>query len=221
MITRAALHTQVADVLREQIVHGELPPGARLNEIELCDSMGISRTPLREAIKILEAENLVEIKPHRGAAVAEISLQTIEEIFQVLAPLERLAMERTVAQMSDTEFQQLRARHDTMIRCYEANDRDGCFVNDVAFHAEVVSLAQNEVLKSTHVSLTNRSQRGRFLAPRFSQSKLDQAMAHHKELIVAMADRDIATSGRMMHDHVQTTGEFVLDSIRQGQLDRP
>lgn len=220
MITRAALHTQVADVLRERIVHGELPPGARLNEIELCDSMGISRTPLREAIKILEAENLVEIKPHRGAAVAQISLQTIAEIFELLAPLERLAMERAVAHMSDADFQQLQARHDTMIACYGANDRDGCFINDVAFHAEVVSLARNEVLKSTHVSLTNRSQRGRFLAPRFSQAKLDQAMAQHKALIVAMADRDIAASGQMMHDHVQTTAEFVLDSIRQGNLEK-
>lgn len=217
MISRAALHTQVADLLRDQIVRGALAPGARLNEIELCDNMGISRTPLREAIKILEAENLVEIKPHRGAAVAEISLKTIEEIFQLLAPLERLGLELAMARMSDAEFDHIHAMHNRMIECYKANDRDGCFINDVAFHTEVILFSRNEVLKATHVSLTNRSQRGRYLAPRFSQDKLDRAMMAHKELIVAILDRDIATSGQIMHDHVHTTGEFVLDSIRQGQ----
>jgi DNA-binding GntR family transcriptional regulator len=218
IITRAALHTQVADALRDRIVKGELAPGSKLNEVELCASMGISRTPLREAIKILEAESLIEIRPHRGAAVAEISLRTIEQIFQLLAPLERLGVELAMARMEDDEFRVIRAMHDTMIACYEADDREGCFLNDVAFHNRIVGLSGNEVLQQTHVSLTNRSQRGRFLAPRFAQDKLDQAMAAHNELIVAVMDRDIETSGRIMYDHVRRTGDFVLDSIRLGRL---
>ena len=108
--------------------------------------------------------------------------------------------------------------HDRMIECYEADDREGCFLNDVAFHNTLVGFSGNEVLQQTHVSLTNRSQRGRFLAPRFSQEKLDEAMAAHKELIVAIMDRDIPTSGRTMYEHVRRTGDFVLDSIRIGRL---
>lgn len=218
IITRAALHTQVADALRDQIVKGELPPGSKLNEVELCASMGISRTPLREAIKILEAESLIEIRPHKGAAVAEISLRTIEEIFQLLAPLERLGVELAMSRMDDEEFRVIRSMHDRMIKCYEADDREGCFLNDVAFHNRIVGLSGNDVLQQTHVGLTNRSQRGRFLAPRFSQDKLDQAMSAHKELIAAIMDRDIPASGQIMHDHVCRTGEFVLDSIRLGRL---
>jgi DNA-binding GntR family transcriptional regulator len=218
LITRAALHTQVADALRDQIVRGELAPGSKLNEVALCADMGISRTPLREAIKILEAESLIEIRPHKGAAVAEISLRTIEEIFQLLAPLERLGVELAMARMEDDEFGLIRSMHERMIACYEADDREGCFLNDVAFHNTLVGFSGNEVLQQTHVSLTNRSQRGRFLAPRFSQEKLDEAMSAHKELIVAVMDRDIPASGRIMHDHVRRTGDFVLDSIRLGRI---
>lgn len=218
VITRAALHTQVADALRDQIVKGELPPGSKLNELELCTSMGISRTPLREAIKILEAESLIEIRPHKGAAVAEISPRAIEEVFQVLAPLERLGIELAMARMNDADFDVIRDMHDRMIACYTADDREGCFLNDVAFHNRIIGYSGNEVLQQTHVGLTNRSQRGRFLAPRFSRHKLDEAMSAHKELIAAIMDRDIPASSRIMYDHVCRTGEFVLDSIQQGRL---
>lgn len=218
VIARAALHTQVADALREQIVRGTLKPGAKLNEVDLCDTMGISRTPLREAIKILEAESLIDIKPHRGATVAEISQTTIEEIFQLLAPLESLGMELAMARMEAAEYDLMQSMHDDMIQCYRNNDREGCFQNDVAFHNKIVDLADNEVLRATHVGLTNRSQRGRFLAPRFSQEKLDQAMAAHMDLIVAIMDRDVPAAKAIMHDHVVTTGEFVSDSIRLSRL---
>jgi DNA-binding GntR family transcriptional regulator len=219
-ITRAALHTQVAEALREQIVRGELEAGARLNEIELCETMGISRTPLREAIKLLEAESLIEIKPHKGASVAKISIETIEEIFQVLAPLERLALELAMARMSNNDFQAMQDMHDKMIVCYHAEDREGCFLNDVAFHSQIVSFAGNEVLKATHTNLTNRSQRGRFFAPRFPKAKLDEAMVAHETLIVAIMDRDIPAASQIMHDHVVRTGVFVLASIRQGQAEK-
>lgn len=214
IIERTALHTQVANALRDQIVRGTLLPGARLNELELCGAMGISRTPLREAIKILEAENLLEVRPHKGATVAEISLKTIEEIFEMLAPLEGLGIELAMARMDDGEFGLLRNMHDQMIACYRARDREGCFVNDVAIHNKIVALARNEVLSATHTSLTNRSQRGRFFAPRFSQDKLDCAMAAHEELMTAVGDRDSVAAVRIMNAHVKTTGQFVLESIQ-------
>lgn len=217
-ITRNPLHLQVAEALREQIVRGVLLPGHRLNEIELCETMGVSRTPLREAIKILETESLVEIKPHKGAVVAEISLTSIEEIFQLLAPLEKLAIELAMAKMTEADYASVKSMHDTMIACYHANDREGCFLNDVAFHSYVVALSGNEVLQSTHTSLTNRSQRGRFLAPRFSQEKLDEAMGAHENLIVAILDRDSVSAQQIMSDHVKRTGEFVLISIRSVEL---
>ncbi|MDK3074990.1 GntR family transcriptional regulator [Sedimentitalea sp. JM2-8] len=218
-IPRAALHTQVADALRDQIVRGKIASGMRLNEIELCKLMGISRTPLREAIKILEAESLIEIRPHRGASVAEIKTETLNEIFQVLAPLEQLALELAMARMSDEEYKLVQATHDRMMVCYHAQDREGCFLNDIAFHNQIVSFAGNEVLQAIHTNLMNRSQRGRYFAPRFSQVKLDEAMAAHEELISAIMDRNIPSASRIMHDHVVRTGAFVLDSIQSMHAD--
>lgn len=92
------------------------------------------------------------------------------------------------------------------------------FQNDVAFHNKIVELARNDVLRATHVGLTNRSQRGRFLAPRFSQEKLDRAMAAHVDLIAAIMDRDIPAASAIMRDHVAKTGEFVSDSIRLSRI---
>lgn len=88
----------------------------------------------------------------------------------------------------------------------------------MAIHNKIVALARNEVLSATHTSLTNRSQRSRFFTPRFSQDKLDCAMAAHEELMTAVGDRDSAAAARIMKDHVKTTGQFVLDSIQLSRV---
>lgn len=87
----------------------------------------------------------------------------------------------------------------------------------MAIHNNIVELARNEVLSATHTSLTNRSQRGRFFAPRFSQDKLDRAMAAHGELMQAVGDRDSVAAARIMNDHLKTAGQFVLDSIQRSR----
>lgn len=216
-IQRLPLHTQVAEILRGQIVRGELLPAERLNEVALCETLGISRTPLREAMKILESEGLVTIRPHKGAVVSEISLQDIEEIFDLLAPLEALATRFAMERMSDNERREIIDLHDRMIACYKANDREGCFQNDYRFHSQMISLSRHEVLQSTYTALTNRSQRGRYLAPRFSQALLDSAMAAHELLIHAVKAEDCATASNIMLDHVARTGESVLETIRQSK----
>lgn len=217
-IKRLPLHTQVAEILRGQIVRGELLPSERLNEVALCETLGISRTPLREAMKILESEGLVTIRPHKGAVVSEISLRDIEEIFDLLAPLEALATRFAVDRMSDDEHAAMIALHDQMIACYKANDREGCFQNDYEFHSQMISLSRHAVLQSTYTALTNRSQRGRYLAPRFSQKLLDKAMAAHEVLIEAVKARDKAAASNIMLDHVARTGESVLETIRQSKM---
>ena len=217
-IQRLPLHAQVASVLRDRIVQGELKPSERLNEIALCDSLGISRTPLREAMKILELEGLVKIQPHKGAMVSEISLVDIEEIFDLLAPLEALGMRLAMERMSDAERLEAIDIHDRMITCYKANDREGCFHNDYLFHRNMIDRSRHEVLKSTYIALTNRSQRGRYLAPRFSQSRLDTAMAAHEAIITAFKDRDKDTASSLMSDHVTKTGVSVLETLRLGKV---
>ncbi|MGQ7847624.1 GntR family transcriptional regulator [Granulosicoccus sp. 3-233] len=219
-INRNPLHAQVAATMRDRIMQGELRPADRLNEIALCEELDISRTPLREAIKLLEAEGLVTIRPHKGAIVAEISMQEISEVFDLLAPLEALGIRLAMTRMSAEEKSRIIALHDRMIAFYESNDREGCFLTDYEFHNTLIAAARHDVLQSTHQSLSNRSQRGRYLAPRFDQQKLDIAMAAHQELIVAVKDDEIETAARLMHDHVLLTGKFVIDTLRASGVAR-
>ncbi|QCO57104.1 GntR family transcriptional regulator (plasmid) [Pseudorhodobacter turbinis] len=107
-----------------------------------------------------------------------------------------------------------------MIGCYHAKDRESGFLNDVAFHNQIVSFAGNDVLKATHTHLTSPSQRGLFFAPRFSKVKQDEAMATHQQLIAAIMDSDTPAVSQIMHDHVVRTGIFVLDSIWIGQAEK-
>lgn len=213
-INRNPLHAQVAATMRDRIMQGELRPADRLNEIVLCQEFEISRTPLREALKLLEAEGLIKIRPHKGAIVAEISMREISEVFDLLAPLEALGIRLAMTRMSIEDKTRIIALHDQMIAFYEAGDREGCFLTDYEFHNTLVSFAQHEVLQTTHQSLSNRSQRGRYLAPRFDQDKLDVAMAAHRKLIEAIKADDIDKSAQILHDHVILTGDFVIDTLR-------
>ena len=219
-INRNPLHVQVATTMRDRIMQGELRPAERLNEVALCEELDISRTPLREAFKLLEAEGLVTIRPHKGAIVAEISMQEIGEVFDLLAPLEALGIRLAMARMSAQEKSRIIALHDRMIAFYEAGDREGCFLSDYEFHNTLIAFARHDVLQSTHQSLSNRSQRGRYLAPRFDQQKLDAAMAAHRELIVAIKDDDVDQAARILEDHVVLTGQFVVDTLRESGVAR-
>lgn len=219
-INRNPLHSQVAATVRDRIMQGELRPADRLSEIALCEELEISRTPLREAFKLLEAEGLVTIRPHKGAIVAEISIQEIGEVFDLLAPLEALGVRLAMTRMSAEDKSRIIALHDQMIQFYESGDREGCFLTDYEFHNTLIGFAQHDVLQSTHQSLSNRSQRGRYLAPRFDQQKLDVAMAAHRELIVAIKDDEIEKSSQIMHDHVTLTGKFVVDTLRDSGVAR-
>ncbi len=219
-INRNPLHSQVAATVRDRIMQGELRPADRLSEIALCEELEISRTPLREAFKLLEAEGLVTIRPHKGAIVAEISIQEIGEVFDLLAPLEALGVRLAMTRMSAEDKSRIVALHDQMIQFYESGDREGCFLTDYEFHNTLIGFAQHDVLQTTHQSLSNRSQRGRYLAPRFDQQKLDIAMAAHRELIVSIKDDEIEKSAQIMHDHVTLTGKFVVDTLRDSGVAR-
>ncbi len=121
-ISRRYLHDEVADRMRELINDGELEPRARVNESELTERFGISRTPLREAIKILATEGLLELLPNRGARVASISQTELEEMIEIVAGLEATACHIACRVISDAEIEAIAAKHDAMIEAWKARD---------------------------------------------------------------------------------------------------
>src|SRR5690242_10501106 len=118
-VNRAALHEQAANRLRALIVQGDLAPGVPVNENDLSQSLGISRTPLREALKLLASEHLVELRPNRSAQIAPLHLQDIDELFEAVGGIERIAAEFAAQRITEKELQRLRALQDRMERFHE------------------------------------------------------------------------------------------------------
>ena len=211
-IRRSSLHAEMVEILRELIIGGELVPGDRLREAELCARFGVSRTPLREALKILETEGLVTLQPNRGATVSRISPDEIRELFEVIANLERIALELAVARMDERAMKKLLRMHERMMRHYRAGRRRACFQVDFDTHNAIVALSGNSLLVATHEGLMVRARRGRYMAL-FSQHRWDQSMTEHEEIIAAIAQRDAAKASELMRRHVLETGKVICQRL--------
>jgi DNA-binding GntR family transcriptional regulator len=206
LVSRRSLDEQAAEVLRELIISGALDDGQRLVEAELCERLGISRTPLREALRVLATEGLVVHMPHRGAAVAVMTETEIAHLFEVLADLERLAVRLAMARMEVRARRRLRRRHDRMIALHGAARRRDCFEADYALHNLLVAEAGNPVLVETHERLMRRAKKSRYRAL-FDQARWDEAMEEHEALIAAIEVGEVSAAETLMQHHVLHTGE--------------
>ena len=138
--------------LREMIVQGELAPGARLNERVLCEQLLVSRTPLREAFKVLAGEQLIELQADRGAAVKSLGVDDIAHLFEVLAVLEGLSGELAAARITPEEIAEIRALHFEMKAAHARQDLPGYFQCNMQIHARINGAARNPILSATFAS---------------------------------------------------------------------
>ncbi len=197
------------------IVEGLLEPGARLNERLLCDKLAISRTPLREAYKVLAAEGLVELLPNRGAVVARMSIGDIECTFEVMSVLESLAGELACRRITDLEIQQIRALHFEMLACHARRDLPGYYRLNHAIHDAINAAARNSVLTQTYLQINARIQALRFRS-NFEQDKWDIAVREHSEMLEALGTRDGGRLSDILRQHVMKKCRFVLNQLRSG-----
>src|SRR6218665_4182542 len=145
-----ALHDQVAARLRTLLVEGRIAPGAKLNERELCEQLHVSRTPLREAIKLLSVEGLVDLLPNRGAIAVKLTEADVMHSFEVLAALEGLSGELAAQRISDAGINELRAPHSEMMACHARRDLSGYYRLNALIHTAINEAARNPVLASTY-----------------------------------------------------------------------
>lgn len=211
-ITRVTLHDAVLNQLRDMIIDGSLAPGARINEGQVGAALGVSRTPLREAIKTLASEGLVEIIPARGAIVRRFSEANIREILEVLKALEQVAARLLCASCPDSEIASIVKLHDEMMRFYTARNRLQYFKLNQSIHSAIVRGAGNAVLAETHGQLQARIKRIRFIGNE-TPDRWAAAVAEHEEMIVALRQRDGAALAEVLGRHLDKTIERVRDSI--------
>jgi len=208
-VERQRLHDTVVSHLGNLIVEGVLAPGMKLNERELCETLGISRTPLREAMKVLAAEGLIEIAPNRGAFVSRMSETEIRETFEVMSGLEALSGELAAARITPVELAEIKALHYAMLACHAQNDLPGYYSRNQAIHNKINEAARNSVLRQMYLSLNRRLQALRFKS-NFRAEKWDRAVQEHEEMLKALESRDGARLGGILRQHLLEKRDAVL-----------
>jgi DNA-binding GntR family transcriptional regulator len=214
VIVRAPLHVQVAERLRVLIDSGELAPGTRLNEIELCNTMGVSRTPLREAIRSLATEGLIELQPNRGAIVSIVSQEDVTEILPIMASLEGLGGRLAAMHMDQSKIAQVRKIHDQMIAHYKNNEVAEYFETNRLIHELITEGSGNQTLVDTINSLSAKVRRARFTA-QMTKESWAKAVSEHEEMIAALEAQDPDRLEAILVQHVETKRATILGSIEQ------
>ncbi len=198
---RANLHATVVGRLRDLVVEGTLMPGTRIAERQLCESLGISRTPLREALKVLASEGLIDLLPNRGARVARLDERDVENMFQVMGALEALAGSLACTHISEAELAEIAALHYEMLAQYMRRDLPGYFRLNQAIHAAIVAAARNPILATTYQSLAARIRRARYFA-NLSDERWQRAVAEHEVILQTLQARDGPRLARLLEEHL-------------------
>ena len=214
-LQRAGLHEQAAEQLRRMIVHGALRPGAPLIEGELSDALGISRTPLREALKLLAQQGLVELRANRSASVRAMRAEQITELFEALAGVERLAAELAAQRITAAELEELAALQEVIVRDHRAGQREPYFAANRRIHRLIVEAGRNTALADIHAALLDRAEQVRFFALRL-EDRWEQSIVEHQEILDAITARDGDRAGRLLGAHVGHTADTVARCLAAG-----
>lgn len=214
-LIRTTLHEELVERIRAMIFSGELKGGDRVPEQRLCDMFGISRTPLREALKVLGSEGLLDLLPNKGARVATLSEEDIDEIFPVMGALEALAGSLACARLTDTEFAEIRALHYQMALHHTRQELQAYFQLNQQIHEAILMAARNPTLEVQYRSLAGRIRLARFRA-NMTQARWDQAMREHEEILAALEARDGEALSAVLNQHLVNKQETVKHAIREG-----
>jgi DNA-binding GntR family transcriptional regulator len=212
-LPRAALHEQVAQRLRQMLVEGHIAPGAKLNERELSEELKVSRTPLREAIKMLAAEGLVELLPNRGAIAVELSETDILNTFEVMAGLEGQSGELAAQRITDSELAEIKAMHYEMMAAYTRRDLSAYYRLNAAIHHAINAAARNPVLTATYNQVNARLQALRFRSNQDGE-KWKRAMQEHEQMVDALSAHDPLTMRTVLVAHLGNKRDVVIEQLR-------
>ena len=203
---RRSLSEETADKLRELILLEKLPPGMHIPERDLAEVLGISRTPMREALRILESEGLVDHTPTRRSRVANPSVDELAQSMTVLATLESLAGELACQHASDSQISAIAALNRQMVENSKTMRSVDFFKTDMEFHAGIVAASGNAALVDTHAKYNARLWRARFLSSRCKLGRTT-TLQQHQDITTALETRDASAAATAMRAHIETAIE--------------
>jgi DNA-binding GntR family transcriptional regulator len=208
-----SLHDEVAEQLRELIFSGQVSPGDFLDEVKLAERLEISRTPLREALKVLTAEGLVRHEPRRGCFVNEVTEQDLDEIFPVLALLEGRCAYEAARHASDADLATLEDLHQKLAKHARARRINEYYAANFAIHEAIILLANNRWLAGTIADLRKIVKLAR-LQQLHAPGRLDQSLSEHLAVFAAMKARDAEGADAAMRTHITRQREALRELAR-------
>jgi DNA-binding GntR family transcriptional regulator len=214
------LAAEALERLRDLIIQGELAPGVKLNERVLCERLRTSRTPVREAIKYLASEGLVELLPNRGAIVTPITAATVREMFVLLGALEALAGELACINASDADIAEIQALHYQMLVYHARAELALYFRCNQEIHLRLVECTGNATLANTYRALNGHVRRARYMA-NLSRERWDHAVEEHQNILDALVRRDSALLPALLRSHLNNKMLVVLEALGQQPAESP
>ena len=217
-----SLHDETLSRLRDHIVEGNIPDGGRVPERQLCEMLGISRTPLREALKVLAAEGLVELLPNRGARVRQLSEHALAELFDVMGGLEALAGRLACEHITDAEIAEIERLHYEMYGYYLHRDMHGYFRINQLIHQKIVEASRNATLQGAYASFAGRIRRIRYSA-NFARKRerWGEAMREHETILEALRRRAGSELSDILFTHLRNKRTAAVEHLRAGDAAAP
>ena len=211
-LRRLSLYEVVAERLREMVLEGELQPGSRISEKRLCETFEVSRTPLREALKVLANEGLVELLPNRGAKVTEVDPGEVGDLFEVMVVLEELSGRLLASRAGADEVAEIRELHERMMAHYHRQERAEYFALNQRIHRRLTEIAGNGVLLELEDSLALKITRARYAA-NLQLGRWEESAREHQTILEALERRDAEALSQAMREHMRRTGDAVLQAL--------
>ncbi|SCG81772.1 putative HTH-type transcriptional regulator ydhC [Proteiniborus sp. DW1] len=203
----------VFESIREAIIDGKLKPGERVMEVQLAEKLGVSRTPVREAIRKLELEGLLIMEPRKGAYVADVSLKDLVDVLEVRSSLEGLAASLAATRASEEEIEVLKEKAAQFKECIEKNDVQGMINKDTEFHEAILQAAKNKKLTSIIESL--REQLQRFRVTYFTEYNMTTYLAsEHQKVLDAIESRDPDKANEYAQQHIENLEKHIVSHIK-------
>ena len=208
-IERRSLHHELVERIRPLIVESQLTPGTKIPEKALCEQFNVSRTPMREALKVLAVEGLVRLEPNRGAWVTSITIDEVDEVFPILTVLDALSGELACKFITDQEIQNVRRLHDDMLKSYRDRDLAAYFKTNQEIHRAILLASRNRSLFNSCQALSARMQRARYVA-NMSEERWAEAVKEHEEIIRMLEARDGKGLSIVLAEHMRNKQDSVL-----------
>ena len=208
----STLHGDLVANIRELIVQGDLEPGAKVPERVLCERYSVSRTPLREALKTLASEGLLELLPHRGAWVARLTAGDVDQMFPIMGALEALSGELACQNLTEEQFAEIQALHYQMVLHYTRRQLKLYFQVNQEIHEKILSASANPLLLQMYQTLAGRIRRARYVA-NMSDERWTQAVKEHEEILNALSKRDGTALSDVLKRHLKNKCETVKSHL--------